>query len=119
MDDVLDVVRSSEAAGKEQLIDLARGRLSLPILYTLHALADTHPMQALVRGDPLDPEATAEARRLVRIGDGWIQALGDARSMVVKAGINLRLVPDSPHRDALQALADHIVNQRFDDSHGT
>lgn len=119
MDDVLDVVRSSAAAGKEQLIDLARGRLSLAILYTLETLPADHPMQGLLRGETLAPAAIAEAQKLLRYGDGWIRALGDARAMVVKAGINLRLLPESPHRAALQALADHIVNQRFQDSHGT
>ncbi len=119
MDDVLDVVRSSEAAGKQQLIDLDRGRLSLPILYTLETLAPDHPLQGLIRGETLAPETVTKARDLVRHGDGWIRALGDARTMIAKAGINLKLLPPTPHRDALQALADHVVNQRFEDSEGT
>lgn len=119
VDDVLDVVRPEAAAGKEPLTDLRQGRLSLPLLYTLKDLPVGHPLQRIVDGVPLSEEELEDGVRLVRHGDGWIRALGDARAIVVTARTELALLPDSPYRDALDALATHLVDQPFLDSYGT
>lgn len=118
MDDVLDVVRPTEAAGKEALTDLREGRLSLPLIYTLESVADDHPLRALLAGERLDPDAAEEGVRAVLHGDGWMRAFSDARAIVQRARDELALLPDRPHRDALGALASHLVDQGFLDSEG-
>lgn len=119
MDDVLDVVRPESAAGKAAFTDLRQGRLSLPLLYTLDELPDDHPLHGIVDGRPLPDELVDDGVRLVRHGDGWIRALGDARAIVALARAELALLPGGPHRDALDALAAHVVDQSFLDAHGT
>jgi heptaprenyl diphosphate synthase len=119
VDDVLDVVRPSEAAGKEMLTDLRQGRLSLPLIYTLEELGPDHPLQAVAVGEMLSDADLADGARALRHGNGWIRALGDARAIVVTARAELGLLPAGPHRDALDALAAHLVDQPFSDDHGT
>lgn len=118
VDDVLDVVRPGAASGKDALTDLHRGRLSLPLLYTLDALPRDHPLWGLVDGTPLTDAQLADGARLLRHGDGWMRALGDARAIVARAGSELDLLPSGPHREALRALVAHLVDQGFGESHG-
>jgi heptaprenyl diphosphate synthase len=119
MDDVLDLMRPAEAAGKEPLTDLAQGRLSLPLLYTLDELGDDHFLKRLVTGGRLSERELREGVRLLRHGDGWTRAIGDARAIVVRARAELTLLPEGPYRDALGGLAAHVVDQGFLDSYGT
>ncbi len=118
MDDIFDIVRPASVSGKEQLIDLMQGRLSLPIIYTLAELPKAHFMQKLIKGGALSDEQLNEGMELIKRGDGWIKALSDARAMIIKAQANLELIPESPYRDALNDIADHLVNQRFLDPFG-
>jgi heptaprenyl diphosphate synthase len=119
MDDVLDLMRPVGASGKEPLTDLAQGRLSLPLLYTLDELDDDHFMQRLVTGGHLTDAELREGVRLLRHGDGWGRAIGDARAIVARAHAELALLPDGPHHHALGGLAAHVVDQGFLDSYGT
>ncbi|WP_266751646.1 polyprenyl synthetase family protein [Streptomyces sp. NBC_01221] len=119
VDDVLDVVRPESAAGKEPLTDLRQGRLSLPLLYTLDDLPGDHPLHGITDGRPLSEDELEDGIRLLRHGNGWVRALGDARAIVTTARAELALLPGGPHRDALDALAAHLVDQPFLDSYGT
>lgn len=119
VDDVLDVVRPEDASGKAALTDLRQGRLSLPLLYTLDELPCDHPLQGLIDGRMLTDDEIEEGVRLLRHGNGWIRALGDARAIIVTARSELGLLPDSHYRDALDGLAAHVVDQPFLDSYGT
>jgi heptaprenyl diphosphate synthase len=113
MDDVLDVVRPTAAAGKQQLTDLREGRLSLPLIYALEEVADDHPLRRLLAGEALGPEQAEEGVRAVRHGGGWMRALADARAIVQRALDELTLLPGGRHREALAALASHVVDQGF------
>ena len=118
MDDVLDIVRPSAVAGKERLIDLRQGRLSLPIIYTLIDLPRDHFLQSLTTPAALSDEQLNEGMTIIEQSDGWMKAMSDARTIVAKAQANLALVPDSPYRTAISHIADHVVNQRFLDPFG-
>lgn len=116
MDDVLDIVRPLDASGKEQFTDLRQGRLSLPLIYTLEELPEDHFLQGLVNGSRLCGPDLEEGVRLLRQGNGWCRALGDARAIIARAQAELSLLPAGPHRTALAALASHVVDQGFLDS---
>lgn len=119
VDDVMDVMRPLEVAGKEPLTDLRQGRLSLPLLYELRELPPEHFLHAVVRGEELSEERLEEGVRLLRRGDGWIRAIGDARAIVVRARSELALLPAGEHRERLDALAAHVVDQGFRDTYET
>ena len=119
MDDVLDLMRPAAAAGKEPLAYLRQGRLSLPLIYALDELDGDHFLHRLATGGRLTDAELHEGVRLLRRGDGWCRAIGDARAIVARARAELGLLPDGPHRDALDDLAAHVVGQGFLDSYGT
>ena len=115
MDDVLDVVRSSDAAGKEQLTDLAQGRMSLPLIYTMEEVPEDHALHRIVRGEECSDDDLEVAARAVTRGDGWIRAYSDARMIVEKAKAHLQLTPENEYRAALIDLVAHIVDQGFEE----
>ena len=118
MDDVLDVVRATEDAGKEQMIDVRRGRLSLPIIFTLDAVEETHPLRRIVNGEAVSDEDVVTALRAVERQNGWVRAWSEARAIVAKAIANLRLMPHTVYRDALEQLCAHVVDQGFLEQQG-
>ena len=111
MDDVFDVVRPSENSGKEQLIDLKQGRLSLPILYTLRELPKDHFLQNILKGSPLTDAQLEEGIAVIKRSNGWIEAASEARAIAIKAIAQLELLPESPYQQILMELADYTVNQ--------
>jgi heptaprenyl diphosphate synthase len=113
MDDVLDVVRAAGDSGKEQMIDVRRGRLSLPIIFTLAAVEETHPLRRIVSGEVVSDDDVEIALRAVERQDGWVRAWSEARAIAAKAIANLRLMPHTVYRDALEQLAAHVVDQGF------
>lgn len=114
MDDVLDVVRSTEDAGKQRMTDLAQGRLSLPIVYAMDEAAADDPLRRLLDGEPLPESLLQPTADRLRRGNGWIRAYSDARAIVAKALANLELIPDSIYRQTLASLANHLVDQGFE-----
>jgi heptaprenyl diphosphate synthase len=113
MDDVIDVVRPAGASDKEPLADLRQGRLSLPLIYTLAELEPDHFLQRIATGGTLNDGELAAGVEIVRGGAGWIRAISDARAVVARARLELDLLPAGEHRDALDAIAAHIVDQGF------
>jgi geranylgeranyl pyrophosphate synthase len=113
MDDVLDVVRSSAEAGKERMIDVRRGRLSLPILFTLASLERSHPLWRIVNGEAVTEDDAGIAVRAVEQMDGWVRAWSEARAVMERAIANLRLLTATAHRHALEHLAAQVVDQGF------
>ncbi|MFT7837776.1 polyprenyl synthetase family protein [Saccharothrix sp. BKS2] len=118
MDDVLDVVRPTPAAGKVAFADLRQGRLSLPLLYELEHLPRDHFLWRLAGGGALTDAELDEGVLLLRYGEGWGRAYADARAVVAKACTELSLIEPGVHREALHRLARHVVDQGFLDSHG-
>lgn len=113
MDDVFDVVRPSQNSGKEQLLDLKQGRLSLPILYTLRSLPKDHFLRKIIHNEPLTDDELIEGLSILKNGDGWIEAASEARGIALKATEQLMLLPPSPYRQVLIDLADFTVNQKI------
>lgn len=113
MDDILDIVRPTEAAGKENLTDLRAGRLSLPLLYAMREAPASHPLHQLRLGQTLTPAELEASADLLRRGPGWLHAFADARALVAHARRQLDLMQPSPYLEALHGLAQHLVDQGF------
>ncbi len=113
MDDVFDVVRPADKSGKEQLIDLKQGRLSLPILYTLKSLPSDHFLQKMLTNETFTNEELEKGLKIVKNSDGWIEAASEARGIASQAIAQLMLLPPSPYREILIELTEFTVNQRI------
>lgn len=111
MDDVLDVLRATDAAGKQAFTDLALGRLSLPILYGLHLAPEGHPLHDFVRRERHAPEEFEAAKRWLRDCNAGLHAYNEARVMAEEAKEQLNRFPSGPARDLVAQLTEFIVAQ--------
>lgn len=113
IDDVLDYSSSSEDIGKNIGDDLAEGKPTLPLIYTMRN--GTPEQVALVRtaiesGGLEQIDAVMEAVE----STGAIQYTAEsARQAADKAIAALQVLPDSKYREALQTLAEFSVNRSF------
>jgi octaprenyl-diphosphate synthase len=111
IDDVLDYSSNSDDIGKNIGDDLAEGKPTLPLIYTMrHGTAE---QAALVRNaietgglEQIDAVMTAVE------STGAIQYTADsAQQAADKAIAALQVLPESEYRDALQTLAEFSVNR--------
>jgi octaprenyl-diphosphate synthase len=112
-DDVIDYAHGVDVAGKARGQDLREGKLTLPLLLACEldpSLRDA--VRAAVRAKP--PMDAALARDIVeRVvhGGGLAEARAIAERHVAAAIDALAPLPPSPARDALIAIAHHVVHR--------
>ncbi len=110
-DDCLDLAGDEADAGKTLGTDLRKGKLTLPILNLLKAASPADLAvysQMILRAE--EPEAvalTAAARRSGALGE----AVRTGVDLVLGARAELSILPETPHRAALQSLALRIAEQ--------
>lgn len=110
-DDCLDLFGSEAAVGKSLGTDLAKGKLTLPVLLTLEAASGTERAalrDMLVDWDPARfPELQACLRRHDAL-EGTRQA---AHERLRTAREALAVLPESPSRSSLGQLLDYLARQ--------
>ncbi len=111
VDDVLDYSADPVQTGKNLGDDLAEGKATLPLIYARdHARAEEADTlrQAIERGGT-ERLATVLAAIETTGALAYVHERALAYAADAKAG--LMLFPASPHRDALQALADFVIER--------
>ena len=111
VDDVLDVVASSEKLGKPAGNDIGEGVFTLPVIYALDGPEGERLAELLERRT--DDAAVAEANELVRRSDGVRLALDAARDWNGRAA-DLLAGFDSPTAEGLAKLPDHYLAWALD-----
>ena len=113
VDDVLDMAGDESYAGKSRGRDLAMGEATLPFIHCLANLPpdDSDRLRALVTGQATAPES--EIHAMFRRTDSVGYAFNAAHRHVDEAVTHLAVLPDSPERDALAAMAEFILRRRF------
>ena len=111
VDDVLDLTGDAEQVGKTLGRDLAKGKMTLPLIRHLAVAGPTD------LGDPetggLEPAAAMRLRDAVLAGDGLAYARERAEALVADAREALMgAVPDGPARRLLLDVADAVVTRR-------
>jgi len=109
VDDILDVVATSEQLGKPAGNDILEGNFTLPVLRALRGESGDQLRSLIEAG--LTTETRDQALVLVRTSSGIADALDAARSWADKAQASLSDLPDSPGATALKAAADHLVER--------
>jgi octaprenyl-diphosphate synthase len=113
LDDCLDYVGDQEAFGKEVGIDLAEGKITLPLI---HALRQCTPeeralVQAALDKDEISPEDLQGVSRLIASYGGIDFTRAQARERIARAKALLACFPPCVEREALEAVADYVVNR--------
>jgi octaprenyl-diphosphate synthase len=107
-DDCLDLVGDEKTVGKTLRTDLARGKLTLPILYLLESAteAQKHKLsRMLLKGEPMDTSILAG----IADYDGAVErAVKFAQDMLVSARADLIALPATPHKQALEDIVGYL-----------
>jgi heptaprenyl diphosphate synthase len=107
VDDVLDLVSTTEALGKPAGHDLTEGVYTLPVILALES--DDGELASLLT-DSIDPAARDLARAIVRHSGAVDAAIGVAREHAAAAAASLAPLPESPGIRGLEAAARHLVD---------
>lgn len=112
-DDVLDIVGDQANTGKSIGTDYEKQKLTLPLIYLL----ETADKDTSARARELIENPSAEHRqelvRIVRSSDAVDYASAVARDFADQAINHLNVVPDSPSRQILAAMADFACNRTY------
>jgi octaprenyl-diphosphate synthase len=112
-DDLLDYTQDSRTLGKTCGADLREGKLTLPVIFSLHRASDEDraSMIRILR----NPDFTEEDfRYLIRLLDqygGIAYTMEHARLHVQAAKERLEIFPDMAERDILLKIADYAVTR--------
>jgi len=107
-DDCLDLVGDEKTVGKTLRTDLARGKLTLPILYLLMNATDAQKQKLnrmLLKGEPMDTSILAG----IADYEGAVErAVKFAQNMLQEALSGLIVLDASSHKQALQDIAGYL-----------
>ncbi|MFG0327340.1 MAG: polyprenyl synthetase family protein [Phycisphaerales bacterium JB037] len=114
-DDLLDLIGTEQSVGKTTGVDLAKGKLTLPVILWLEAeraAGGAEPAEALLRRAASgDPAAPAQLRAILT-QQGFIErARAAAAVRIDRARAQLATLPPSPARDLLAVLADAVITR--------
>lgn len=114
MDDIFDLMRSEELAGKSKGIDIVQGRLSLPILYAMDGMPEDAPLRRILRKETYEEGELDEAIASVTTSPGLLRSYSKARELALEGVDSLAEFPETVYRTALEEIAMHVVNRSFD-----
>ena len=113
IDDVFDIARSADNAGKLPGTDLARRRPTLPIIYAMQELGPDHMVSRIMRGAEFSRKELADAVRAVRRSNGFVKAYQDARQQAFDSLRYLELFPGNEYKKALEDIVLYVVNRGY------
>ncbi len=113
VDDILDFVGDEAKLGKPVGSDLRHGLITMPTLFYLEAHPDDADLQAVIEGEHIPSEQVDALIGRIRNSQAIAQAADDARYWARRAVARLRIFPQCPQKEALEALAEYIVDREF------
>jgi octaprenyl-diphosphate synthase len=113
IDDNLDY--TSNNSGKEIGIDLQEGKITLPLIFTLNRcdLEEKASIQETVESDPITKEAFSRVVDIIERHQGVQYTREKAKEYVERAKGHLHLFPDSKEKEALNTLANYVLERRL------
>ncbi len=113
VDDVLDFSGDPATVGKPLGNDLRQGLITLPALYYIEQNPDNADVVAIVSGQRYNPERLNRVVEAIRTSGAIDQTLGEARQFVERGLAALADQPRGIERQALEDLANYIVQRRL------
>jgi geranylgeranyl pyrophosphate synthase len=116
VDDLLDFTGTEKEMGKPIGSDLAQGTLTLPAMLLLESYPKNNPVAELFKNRDM---AEAEKQKRVKQAIDLFRSSGVAKQChevasgyCARACSRLKLLPDSPSRQALEDLADLVISRK-------
>ena len=115
IDDLLDYTSKEEDFGKKIGIDLQDGKITLPLIFTLHhcTAEERAFIQRTVDSPLITKDAFVEVVKTIERHRGVYYTCEKAKEYVVRAKNLLQSFPASKERDALHAMADYILERKL------
>ncbi len=114
VDDILDFTGEQAEVGKPVGSDLLQGLITLPTLYYIETHPDDPDLNILLEGEySAEPQHMERLVQSVRASQAIDQALSEARQSIERALACLANMPAGAEHQALQALANYIVDRHF------
>jgi octaprenyl-diphosphate synthase len=112
IDDILDYKSSSAVMGKEVGDDLAEGKTTLPIIYTLQ---DANSQDVQLLEDAINNQDTSNIEQIIQIiekNNGFERSFQTATQCATTAQKDLDFLPESPYKDALLSLCELCLDRK-------
>ena len=108
-DDLLDLIGDEQRVGKSLGTDIAKQKITLPLIHLLRQLNDPERNRLIeLLGQPIQSSRPL-LRRYCEQTDAALYTLQKAAEYIRRAKSHLELVPPSPARTALEQLADFVL----------
>ncbi|MBL9116321.1 MAG: polyprenyl synthetase family protein [Verrucomicrobiaceae bacterium] len=107
-DDCLDLVGNEQSAGKTLGTDLAKGKLTLPLLYLLESATEVQRSKIskrIVNGEPMDTSILAG---IADYAGSIERAVQFAKNMLIEARSDLIALAASPEKSALDQITRYL-----------
>ena len=115
IDDHLDYTSNEEEFGKKIGIDLHDGKITLPLIFTLHHCDQKEEafIRETVESNPITKDAFFRVVEIIERYRGIQYTCEKAKEYVEKAMGYLHLFPSSKEKEALYALANYVLDRRL------
>lgn len=109
-DDSLDLIGSEEKVGKTLGTDLAKGKLTLPVIYLMERATQSQKSKLnklIINREPLDVSILAG----IADYEGAIEkALGTSKRLLNEGLAAVKELPDNRYRDGLEELVEYVID---------
>jgi geranylgeranyl pyrophosphate synthase len=112
VDDILDFTGDQSTVGKPIGSDLLNGLITLPAIYFAEEYPNDEDVLSLPGGGWKDTERVQRLVDNIRKNAAIEQAMNEARQAISRALKSLEDAPASPEKDALEDLANFIVDRK-------
>jgi octaprenyl-diphosphate synthase len=113
VDDCLDLAGDEDVVGKSLGTDLAKGKLTLPLLWLMREPARRERLRALMAADGGEFEKLASLRRDFPLEEALEYSMAAARDRVETARRALEVLPPGTARDSLDRIAEYVLQRRL------
>jgi octaprenyl-diphosphate synthase len=109
-DDILDYMAEEGELGKTICKDLEEGKITLPLLHLLREAeeGEASEIKEIIK-DSLSEESLTRIMVLLKKYRSIEASFDVAKSLIDEAKAKLSVFPDTPHREALLAVADYSL----------
>jgi octaprenyl-diphosphate synthase len=115
IDDKLDYTSREEEFGKKIGIDLQDGKITLPLIFTINHCSEEEKafIREIVESHPITKEAFFRVVEIIERYNGIHYTWEKAKGYIERAKSHLHLFPNSKEKEALQTLADYVLERRL------
>jgi octaprenyl-diphosphate synthase len=110
-DDCVDLFGNEEVAGKSLGTDLAKGKLTLPLLVALEHASPSQASEFRTLINRWDGRHTRRLRQLLDLHEALPACRSVIHGFLASARQQLFILEPSPHREALDELAQFLAKQ--------